>query len=62
MHMKAVFQRISDELMARGFVVVRQDLERPWGGFFAIDEGQAQLFADNYFDGLDVEGVRLQGS
>ena len=41
--------------------VVDNDFNRPWGGFFVIDEEQAQEFADIYFDGLDVSGLRMAG-
>ena len=41
--------------------VVDNDFNRPWGGFFVIDEEQAQEFADIYFDGLDVSGLRVAG-
>ena len=37
------------------------DYNRPWGGFFVLDENQAQVFADFYFDGLDVEPLRIGG-
>lgn len=37
------------------------DLERPWGGFFVIEESQAQLFANQYFEGLDVSTLAISG-
>ncbi len=39
-----------------------KDLNRPWGGFFVLDESQAQQFADIYFDGLDVAPCVSQGN
>ena len=48
-------------LRAQGFGIERQDQSRPWGGFFVIDEGQAQQFADTYFGGLAVDGLRIAG-
>ncbi|MEO0339873.1 MAG: phosphoheptose isomerase [Bacteroidota bacterium] len=46
-----------------GFKIVKQDLERPWGGFFVIAEDQTELFLDTYFSDLDkatlMEGGRL---
>ena len=41
--------------------MVSKDFDRPWGGFFVIDEVQAQEFANTYFDGLDVSGLRVAG-
>ena len=39
----------------------RYDLNRPWGGFFVLDENQAQEFADIYFKGLDVGPLLIAG-
>ncbi|WP_201986469.1 cupin domain-containing protein [Hymenobacter rubidus] len=58
---QALFQQVAAQLQRQGFVVERQDPLRPWGGFFVIDENQAQQFADIYFDGLSVEGLRISG-
>ena len=44
-----------------GLRIRRFDFERPWGGFFVLDENQAQAFADRYFGGLDVEPLRIGG-
>ena len=44
-----------------GLRIHRFDFERPWGGFFVLDENQAQAFADLYFEGLDVEPLRIGG-
>jgi len=46
-----VFERINEVLTKKGFSVVAQDLERPWGGFFVIDESQARQFVDAFFVG-----------
>jgi mannose-6-phosphate isomerase len=57
----AVFAELKTELLEQGFTIVQADTERPWGGFFVIDEGQAQAFANRYFDGLDVNGLKISG-
>ncbi|WP_400190502.1 phosphoheptose isomerase [Hymenobacter sp. B81] len=56
-----LFQHTEQQLRAQGFGIERQDQTRPWGGFFVIDEGQAQQFADAYFDGLPVDELRIAG-
>jgi mannose-6-phosphate isomerase len=56
-----LFQQTEQQLRAQGFGIERQDQTRPWGGFFVIDEGQAQQFADTYFDGLSVDELRISG-
>jgi len=43
------------------FNVVASDLTRPWGGFYVIDETQAQLFSDTFFEGLDVSTLTIGG-
>lgn len=43
------------------FNITSSDLNRPWGGFYVIDETQAQLFADTFFDGLDVSSLKIGG-
>ena len=62
MHTKGtVFAEIKTELLEQGFSIVQEDAERPWGGFFVIDEGQAQAFANTYFEGLDVNDLKISG-
>ena len=58
---QALFQEITAKLQQQGFRIERQDQTRPWGGFFVIDESQAQQFADTYFDGLPVDQLRISG-
>lgn len=56
-----IFQRIEEEIKSYGLTVASFDFERPWGGFFVIDEDQAQEFANVYFDGFDVDKLRVSG-
>ena len=56
-----LFQQTEQQLQQQGFRIDRQDETRPWGGFFVLDESQAQEFANIYFDGLSVEGLRISG-
>ncbi|RZK33541.1 MAG: phosphoheptose isomerase [Hymenobacter sp.] len=58
---QAHFAEVAATLAAQGFVVAHHDHTRPWGGFFVIDESQAQQFADQYFDGRSVEELRISG-
>ena len=55
------FMEIAEILSEQKLTVVSSDFTRPWGGFFVIDENQAQEFANLYFDGLDVSGLRVSG-
>lgn len=56
-----VFEEIENELRAQGFSIVEQDRSRPWGGFFVIAEDQAPRFADNYFDSMPVDQLKIAG-
>lgn len=50
-----VFESIQDFLDAEGFKVVATDHQRPWGGFFVIDESQAPAFIAKFFSHLSLE-------
>lgn len=56
-----VFEDKKKELLANQFEIVSSDENRPWGGFFVIDENQAQEFANTYFEGLDVSTLTISG-
>ena len=56
-----VFRSWEKEINSEGLRIRRFDFNRPWGGFFVLDENQAQLFSNSYFDGLDVEPLRIGG-
>jgi len=46
---------------SHGFNIVSKDSSRPWGGFFVIDEDQAQEFSNQFFKGLDVHTLKISG-
>ena len=52
---------IEDEIKGLGFEIIEKDFERPWGGFLVISEKQAQQFADKFFDGINVENIKIGG-
>ena len=57
----SIFESTLLKLEKQGLRIDRLDLNRPWGGFYVLDENQAQAFSDLYFDGLDVESLRIGG-
>ena len=57
-----IFETLQNELEANRFTIVSKDHHRPWGGFFVIAEEQAQEFANQYFDGLDVSTLKRGGA
>jgi mannose-6-phosphate isomerase len=54
-----IFQSRKIILENQGLRIDSYDLSRPWGGFYVIDETQAQVFADIYFSNKDVEELRI---
>ncbi|MFD3001606.1 phosphoheptose isomerase [Pontibacter toksunensis] len=56
-----LFKQIERQLTEQGFSIDKQDQSRPWGGFFVIDESQAQQFADTYFEGMSVDKLKISG-
>lgn len=50
-----VFESIQAFLDTEGFKVVATDHQRPWGGFFVIDESQAPTFIAKFFSHLSLE-------
>ena len=56
-----IFQSRKIILENQGLRIDSYDLSRPWGGFFVLDENQAQAFAEIYFAGTDAEELRKSG-
>ncbi|HTG65340.1 MAG TPA: hypothetical protein VL859_03085 [Flavobacterium sp.] len=54
-----VFEQIASFLKDENFTVVQQDQSRPWGGFFVINEKQAQAFAAKFFPHLEMSEIKI---
>ncbi len=54
-----IFKETEAMLVQSGFTIVQQDADRPWGGFFVIDETQAIKFADKYFSGENISELEI---
>ena len=55
------FKKIENEIIEKGFQIISKDFNRPWGGFLVIDESQAQDFTDNFFNGINIESLKIGG-
>tara|TARA_B100001093_G_C26601950_1_gene916295 strand:+ start:105 stop:590 length:486 start_codon:yes stop_codon:yes gene_type:complete len=55
------YKTVKKELESIGFNITDEDLQRPWGAFFYVDENQAQDFSNYFFDGLDVNTLKIEG-
>ena len=52
---------IENEISDLGFEIISKDFERPWGGFLVINENQAQEFANKFFDGINIQSLKIGG-
>jgi mannose-6-phosphate isomerase-like protein (cupin superfamily) len=52
---------VRQRLGALGLAVAGSELDRPWGGFFIVDEAQLDAFAAAFFTGVELDrgGARL---
>lgn len=57
----AVFSEVENYLATCTLKIKNQDASRPWGGFFVIDEQQAQLFAKLFFPEVELSSLRISG-
>ena len=55
------FESIKNKITSLGFEITSKDFERPWGGFLVINESQAQDFVNKFFDGLNIDSLKISG-
>jgi len=58
---KERFESIENKLNEQGFKIQDYDFDRPWGGFFVIDEQQANLFIETYFNDVEMSEANISG-
>ena len=56
-----VFENIAEYLHQQNLKVANQDSTRPWGGFFVLDEGEAEKFIALYFPHLTKKELTITG-
>jgi mannose-6-phosphate isomerase len=54
-----IFEEVASMIQAHGFTVVSSDFNRPWGGFFVLDEKDADRFILNYFPNYTKEQLMI---
>jgi mannose-6-phosphate isomerase-like protein (cupin superfamily) len=57
-----VLNTIEEYLKGLDFKIAGQDLERPWGGFFVIDEGQTRKFIKLFFNQYTYDQIAKYGT
>lgn len=57
----SLFATVEKYLKDNNFKIVDKDFNRPWGGFFVLDEDQAPTFANMFFPGIDISSLKIGG-
>lgn len=56
-----VFEKVTAYLQQENLQVDKKDETRPWGGFFVLDEGEAEKFISLYFPHLTKDELSISG-
>ena len=56
-----VLGSVEKYLSDNGFTIAAKDFDRPWGGFFVIDETQAQKFGKFFFPEVELSTLKIGG-
>src|SRR5262245_38506735 len=54
-----IFEKVATMLRQSGFSIVNKDDNRPWGGFYVIDETQAAEFAQHFFPDEHLNTLKI---
>ena len=55
----SVFSKVEKLLKEKKFEIDKVDRNRPWGGFYVIDEDQAEKFITEFFPHINVESFSI---
>lgn len=53
------FSSLRSWIVEQGFTIVNEDMSRPWGGFFVIDEAQSNQFIQTFFPGTALSTQKV---
>ncbi|HNU86684.1 MAG TPA: hypothetical protein PKJ94_00235 [Ferruginibacter sp.] len=56
-----IFENIGEYLHLQNLKINKEDNTRPWGGFFVIEESEAEKFIKLYFPKLSKEALSISG-
>ena len=56
-----LFQTVANYLASLKLKVAAKDFDRPWGGFYVIDEQQAQQFSKLFFPDVEFSDLQISG-
>jgi mannose-6-phosphate isomerase-like protein (cupin superfamily) len=54
-----IFKQVESFIHSHGYTIVDQDHNRPWGGFFVLQEDQAPKFAAQFFPHLSLDSIQI---
>ena len=54
-----IFEFAESLMSDLGLQIVKQDRDRPWGGFLVLEESQAAQFAQEFFPEEDFEALKI---
>lgn len=54
-----IFAQAESLMKSLDFEIIKQDRDRPWGGFLVINESQAARFAQEFFPEEDFEALKI---
>lgn len=57
--MNSTFLKVEKLLEELNFEITAKDLNKPWGGFYVINEKQAKQFAEHFFPEEDFENLKI---
>ena len=57
---RLIYKNIEDELTNLEFQILDSNFEKPWGAYFCIDENQAQDFSNKFFDGINLDSLKIE--
>lgn len=55
----SVFKSIAEMLQKENFDITNIDENRPWGGFYVIDEAKAPQFVSRFFPGENIDELKI---
>ena len=58
---QSAFEKVAFLLHQLGLNTVMEDKARPWGGFYVIEETQAESFIKHFFPGEIIENIKISG-
>ncbi len=61
MDKETVFNAVYSFLAEKKLSIASQDSQRPWGGFFVLDENDAEKFITNFFPHLTKTQLTISG-